>query len=207
MKRMTITIFLIAATVSAFAQRTMRDFIITMPDSLVEYLNTTKRTEMVDFYDMGVKAETFNLLQGSTVLDSLTLDYADISLNEAARMQLALLNRQPADTVLCMVRTILGEAPESEVHFFNSQWKSLDGHDFLDDVVPAQLMQRPDTMTVERYDELVRLLDPVIVGAVMAPDHTISFSISTPMVTKEEKEQLKAILMLKRLNWNGQRFN
>ena len=47
---------------SVTAQRQMKDLLITMPDSLVGYLNITKRTEMVDFYHMGVKAETYNLL-------------------------------------------------------------------------------------------------------------------------------------------------
>ena len=191
----------------AMAQRTMRDFIITMPDSLVEYLNKTKRTEMVDFYDMGVKAETFNLLQGSTVLDSLTSTFADISVNKSQRMQLALLPLHEADTLICMVNSFLGEAPESEVHFFNTQWMPMPSKDFLDEVTASQLMQRPDTMDVERYDELVRFFDPVMIAAVMTPDSNLIFQLSTPMVTTEEKKQLDAIVLQKKFKWNRQRFN
>ena len=191
----------------AMAQRTMRDFIITMPDSLVEYLNKTKRTEMVDFYDMGVKAETFNLLQGSTVLDSLTNTFADISVNKSQRMQLALLPLHEADTLICMVNSFLGEAPESEVHFFNTQWMPMPSKDFLDEVAASQLMQRPDTMDVERYDELVRFFDPVMIAAVMTPDSNLIFQLSTPMVTTEEKKQLDVIMLQKKFKWNRQRFN
>ncbi len=207
MKRTAIAILVVVMAFPAMAQRTMRDFIITMPDSLVEYLNKTKRTEMVDFYDMGVKAETFNLLQGSTVLDSLTNTFADISVNKSQRMQLALLPLHEADTLICMVNSFLGEAPESEVHFFNTQWMPMPSKDFLDEVTASQLMQRPDTMTMERYDELVRFFDPVMIAAVMTPDSNLIFQLSTPMVTTEEKKQLDAIMLQKKFKWNRQRFN
>ncbi len=207
MKRTAIAILVVVMAFPAMAQRTMRDFIITMPDSLVEYLNKTKRTEMVDFYDMGVKAETFNLLQGSTVLDSLSSTFADISVNKSQRMQLALLPLHEADTLICMVNSFLGEAPESEVHFFNTQWMPLPSKDFLDEVTASQLMQRPDTMTMERYDELVRFFDPVMIAAVMTPDSNLIFQLSTPMVTTEEKKQLVAIMLQKKFKWNRQRFN
>ena len=207
MKRTAIAILVIVMAFPALAQRTMRDFVITMPDSLVEYLNKTKRTEMVDFYDMGVKAETVNLLQGSTVLDSLTGTFADISVNKSQRMQLALLPLHEADTLICMVNSFLGEAPESEVHFFNTQWMPMPSNDFLDEVTSSQLLQRPDTMAVERYDELVRFFDPVMISAVMTPDNDLIFQLSTPMVTKEEKKQLDAILLQKKLKWNRQRLN
>ena len=207
MKRTAIAILVVVMAFPAMAQRTMRDFIITMPDSLVEYLNKTKRTEMVDFYDMGVKAETFNLLQGSTVLDSLTSTFADISVNKSQRMQLALLPLHEADTLICMVNSFLGEAPESEVHFFNTQWMPMPSKDFLDEVTASQLMQRPDTMDVERYDELVKFFDPVMIAAVLTPDSNLIFQLSTPMVTTEEKKQLDAIMLQKKFKWNRQRFN
>ena len=207
MKRTAIAILVVVMAFPAMAQRTMRDFIITMPDSLVEYLNKTKRTEMVDFYDMGVKAETFNLLQGSTVLDSLTNTFADISVNKSQRMQLALLPLHEADTLICMVNSFLGEAPESEVHVFNTQWMPMPSKDFLDEVTASQLMQRPDTMTMERSDELVRFFDPVMIAAVMTPDSNLIFQLSTPMVTTEEKKQLDAIMLQKKFKWNRQRFN
>ena len=207
MKRTAIAILVVVMAFPAMAQRTMRDFIITMPDSLVEYLNKTKRTEMVDFYDMGVKAETFNLLQGSTVLDSLTSTFADISVNKSQRMQLALLPLHEADTLICMVNSFLGEAPESEVHFFNTQWMPMPSKDFLDEVTASQLMQRPDTMDVERYDELVKFFDPVMIAAVLTPDSNLIFQLSTPMVTTEEKKQLDAIVLQKKFKWNRQRFN
>ena len=69
------------AVLSATAQKDMRQLWVGMPDSIVQYLNNTKRTEMVDFYDMGVKAETTKRLASSTFLDTLTTNYALVLLN------------------------------------------------------------------------------------------------------------------------------
>lgn len=192
---------------SVTAQRQMKDLLITMPDSLVGYLNTTKRTEMVDFYHMGVKAETYNLLGGMTVLDSLTANYADLSLNERVRMQLALLGTQHNDTLICMVRTYQGEAPESVIRFYRSDWKTADGQMILSPE-PTSLIQRPDTMSQERFEQLQRLIDPLMVSAEMSPaDLSLSFSVSTPMLLKEDKERVKAILLQRKFKWDGQRYN
>ena len=208
MKRFLAIVAFLGAFLGASAQRQMKDFILTMPDSLVKYLNSTKRTEMVDFYFMGVKAETFNLLSEGTVLDSLTANHADIRLNESARMQLHLLPRENGDTVVCMVRTFLGEAPESTFAFYDSNWKSLERKGFLPEVDPMSLIHRPDTMTVERYEELLRLVDPLMVAAEITPaDGALTFSLSTPMTTKKEREALQDILVQRKLKWDGKSFN
>ena len=47
-------------------------------------------------------------------------------------------------------------------------------------------------MDTEKYEELLRLLDPLMVAAEMAPgDRSLVFSLSTPMTTKKEKFLLK----------------
>ena len=208
MRRTLAVIILLTVFMTASAQRKMADFIIAMPDSVVPYLNKVKRTEMVDFYGMGVKAETFNLLAEGTVLDSLTASYASISLNESSRMQLSLLPAEKGDTLLCVVRTWLGEAPESAVEFYDMGWRKLDGRKYLDETVPASLVARPDTMDVECYDNLLKLIDPMMVQAVLIPEHqTLCFSLSTPMVSKKEREELNAILLQRKVKWNGLRFN
>lgn len=208
MKRTFLLMVACLAMVEAYSQTTMRQLWIDMPDSLVEYLNTTKRTEMVDFYDMGVKAETANLLMGATVLDSITESYADISLNECARMQLALLKASNGDSILCMVRTFMGEAPESVVSFYDTKWGKRDEKEFLSIVEPSLLVNKPDTMDVERYEQLVKLVDPIMVQAVFLPeDQSLEFSLSTPLLTLKEKESLNAIFVQRKLKWNGRIFN
>ncbi|MBR7065830.1 MAG: DUF3256 family protein [Prevotella sp.] len=202
-----IAAMLFSATMS-FAQKQMKDYWVAMPDSVVPYLNKTKRTEMVDFYQMGVKAETFNLLQGATTLDSLTATFADVTLNPTARIQLSLLPTTGGDTLICMSRTYYGEAPETTVSFYDSQWRPIPSAGLLPTILPESLVQRPDTMTVERYDDLFRLVDPMMTYALMSSGgQELTFILSTPMVTKKEKMALEAILVQRKLKWDGEKFN
>lgn len=202
-----IAAMLFSATMS-FAQKQMKDYWVAMPDSVVPYLNKTKRTEMVDFYQMGVKAETFNLLQGATTLDSLTATFADVTLNPTARIQLSLLPTTGGDTLICMSRTYYGEAPETTVSFYDSQWRPIPSAGLLPTILPESLVQRPDTMTVERYDDLFRLVDPMMTYALMSSGgQELTFFLSTPMVTKKEKMALEAILVQRKLKWDGEKFN
>lgn len=192
----------------AFAQRNMRQIWIDMPDSLVEYLNATKRTEMVDFYDMGVKAETTNLLTTASVLDSISDDYAYVTLNECAKMQLALLKTSMGDSLVCMVRTFMGEAPESVISFYDGNWRLCEAAKLMAKVEASQLMSRPDTMDVERYEQLVSFIEPVMMVADYDPkQQTLVLSLSTPLLTKEEIIQVNAILLQRKLKWNGRMFN
>ncbi len=208
MRRFFTAILMVAVVSAASAQRKMADFIMAMPDSVAPYLNKVKRTEMVDFYGMGVKAETFNLLSEGTVLDSLTASYAHITLSESSRMQLSLLAAEQGDTLLCVVRTLLGEAPESVVDFYDAGWRKLDRSRFMDAVDPLSLVARPDTMDAGRYEELLRLIDPLMVQADISPDdHSLCFSLSTPLVTKKERDELKEILLQRKVKWDGRRFN
>ena len=202
-----IAAMLFSATMS-FAQKQMKDYWVAMPDSVVPYLNKTKRTEMVDFYQMGVKAETFNLLQGATTLDSLTATFADVTLNPTARIQLSLLPTTGGDTLICMSRTYYGEAPETTVSFYDSQWRPIPSAGLLPTILPESLVQRPDTMTAERYDDLFRLVDPMMTYALMSSGgQELTFFLSTPMVTKKEKMALEAILVQRKLKWDGEKFN
>jgi hypothetical protein len=73
---------------------------------------------------------------------------------------------------------------------------------------PTSLIQRPDTMSQERFEQLQRLIDPLMVSAEMSPaDLSLSFSVSTPMLLKEDKERVKAILLQRKFKWDGQRYN
>ena len=52
-----------------------------MPDSLLPYLNKNQRLELLELRDMKVKAEVKNLLNGNTVMDTLTTNYLSLTLS------------------------------------------------------------------------------------------------------------------------------
>ena len=194
--------------VCVWGQSLMSEVIQTMPDSLLPYLDAGKRTELIDFYHMGVEARTINKLEEGTVLDTLTNGYAALSLSESSRLQLLLLPNEESDTMICAVHTFLGEAPESSVSFYTRDWRKLEAANFISPVSAQSMMVRPDTMSVEQYDSLLKTIDPVMMAAQLsATDLTLTWTISTPMLNEKEKKALEAILLQRKLKWNGKRFN
>ena len=117
LKRILIILFAFASlTVSA---KSMREIWLSMPDSMVRYLNKSKRIEFLDYVDMKVKTDVKNLLQGSSVMDTITSNYLSAKLNEASAIQMKLLPVHGSDSLLCVVRTYSAPAAESTVNFFS----------------------------------------------------------------------------------------
>ena len=194
-------------TPTVCGQKQMSDVFKTMPDTLLPYLDASKRTELIDFYHMGVEAKTANKFGGDTVLDTLAAHFATLQLNESSTLQLLLLPQESPDTLICAVQTYLGEAPESTVSFYTAQWRRLDASAYLPALSPMALVERPDTMSVEQYDAVLKTLDPAMLEARLAPDCTLTFTITAPLLNEAERKALEAVALQRKLKWNGKNFN
>lgn len=193
--------------------KSMKDLWLSMPDSLAPSLNKNMRTELVELQEMGVKSEVSNLLGFNTVLDTMTVDFAQVRLSKAATMQVKLLPQlQGKDSLLCVVKTYAAPEKESEVMFFDQQWKSLPLQDFfagksLDDIL-ATLIQKPDTMTEARFGELKAMIEPKMMSATLFQhEDMIVFRLSLPLLSAEDKKQVNAIKVQRKLKWDGKTFN
>ena len=70
-----------------------------------------------------------------------------------------------------------------------------------------QLTARPDTISPERYGELMSLVRVPLVGAVLAADgQHVDLSLSVPMLGIDDRPAVAAIAVTRRMTWNGQRF-
>ena len=206
-KSLFLSLFAVMAATGVYAQKDMSQLWITMPDSIVRYLNQQQRTELVDFYNMGVKAETANKLYGATTLDTISTNYADIRLSESSRMQIQILEKFNGDSVICVATTFYGEEPETELSFYSAQWVPFENELFIDSIPYTEFFAKPDTMSIETYDKLVALIDPIMLKADIIPNEfAIEFSLATPLLRKEEKDQVKPILMSRKVKWDGERF-
>ena len=112
------------------AQVRMRDVVRTMPDSLFPYLTANNRLDCIDFKDAGMKAEVRNSLDGNTVMQTLTDDFASLRLNEALTAEMRLLDHQGRQT-LCLVTTFGTDLRESVISFYTPDWQPLDAADFI----------------------------------------------------------------------------
>ena len=178
-----------------------------MPDTLLPYLDASKRTELIDFYKMGVEAKTTNKFSGETVLDTLSAHYAQLQLSESSTLQLLLLPQDDADTLICAVRTYLGEAPESTVSFYATDWHPLDASLYLPPLSPMALVERPDTMSVEQYETVLKTLDPIMLAARIEADGTLVWTVSAPLLSAAERKALASVALQRKLKWNGKTFN
>ena len=194
-------------TPTAWGQKQMSDVIKTMPDTLLPYLDASKRTELIDFYKMGVEAKTTNKFSGETVLDTLSAHYAQLQLSESSTLQLLLLPQDDADTLICAVRTYLGEAPESTVSFYATDWHPLDASLYLPPLSPMALVERPDTMSVEQYETVLKTLDPIMLAARIEADGTLVWTVSAPLLSAAERKALASVALQRKLKWNGKTFN
>ncbi len=138
-------------------------------------------------------------------MDTLTTRYAAVTLSESSRLSVALFPKNDGDTLICMVTTFLGPQPESMVKFYNTSWQVVPSGALLPVLSPSSFFLRPDTMSVDEFDKLVSFVDPVMTSATLHPDDdTIVFSLSTPLLSKTDRERLEAILVQRKYKWNGE---
>lgn len=88
--RRAIALLLLLLPLTIGAQ-TVRDLWLSMPPSFAPYLNTSLRTQCLDFYDMHTDAQTDNALKGKSRIDTLTSTFLAATLSKAHTLQMKLL--------------------------------------------------------------------------------------------------------------------
>lgn len=198
--------FLIILAMFAFMvlqAKDIREIWLSMPDSLVMYLDKNKRIEMIDYIDMKVKAEVRNTLEGMSVMDTLTHDFLQVTLSEASTLQMRTLVAEDGDSVFCMVRTFRGPQAESEVFIYGHDWQVVRQLSFS----PASIIVQPDTMSDAIFADLMQLMDVLLVEAQLSIEgNTLTLSASPINLNKEEMEKVRPILPSRTLHWNGMDF-
>lgn len=202
---------ILASLMLPLQAKSLRDLWVSMPDTLLPTFNKNLRMEFVDLLDMGVKPEVKNLLGEECLMDTLTADYLHLSTSSLGNLQMKLLPVVDSDSILCVVKTFAGPELESEVKFFDQNWKKMDETQFL----PSDFWQlkryfkvKPDTMSEVRYSELARMIEPVMFHVSFSDsDESITVEVSLPLLSKVEKMQVNAILLQRKFKWNGKILN
>jgi len=183
--------------------RSMGEIWISMPDSMALYIDKSAREECVKLFGMKMKAEVNNAFGEKVVVDTLAADYMSVRFSESASMQLRRLPAAEGDSVLCVVRTYNGPQPESSVRIYSQNWVEKTVMVFDID----RFIQRPDTMTVDKYEELTSLLDPYLISARMSEaGNTLEVSATVANVSADDARRMDAILVSRKMKWNGKTF-
>ncbi len=191
--------------------KSMKDLLVSMPDEVMPCLNKNMRLEFAELQEMGVKAEVKNLLEEVSVMDTLTQDFVQIRMTKASTLQMKKLPVENGDSLLCVVKTFAGPEKESELYFYNQDWKKMDATRLLDgkrmEDLAESLIQKPDTMSETRFAELKAMIEPRMVSALLLQnENSLVVRLSLPLLSADDKKAVNAMIgaIIKiRLSANG----
>ena len=196
--------FLILFLAAPVVAQNIRDVFKQMPDSMFPYITNTNRLDFIDFKDANMKAEVNNSLGGKSEMKVLTDNYIEMELSSVSNLQIRLLPKD-STKVICMVTTFFGPEADSKVQFFSLNWKPLD----IKSAVPSfdDFFVKPDSINTERFVQLKKMVEPVMYYVILSSkDNTITYSLSLPLLNKEDKKALDAVLRKVTLKWTGKSF-
>lgn len=213
MYRLVFLLSLLFATAGqAQARKTMREVWVTMPDSIVPYLNHELRVALADYWDMGAEAKVKNLLKNETRLVKMADDYMELRLNGNTDAAIKLLAADDSTYIICMVRTMKAPAEASRVEFYSEGWQALQGSFGLPtdgdaDVLKRMFTEAGDSIGAERFDRLCGMIEPVMMSARLSEgDDTIVFGLSLPLLTAKERDEVAPVLRQRKFRWDGKTF-
>ena len=203
MRKTFLLLFMLAVSATMTA-RSMRSLWISMPPSVIPYLDKSKRLEMLDLIDIKAIAEVSNALGEPCRIDTLTGSFLSVQLSDVSSLQMKLLPTSERDTILCLVQSYAAQAVDSRISFYSLDWKELP--------VPqpdlSLLIVRPDTMTTEEFTACKKLLDPLLVSfSLSAERNELTATLSPTLLSKEERDRIEPIIMQRKYKWNGLTFN
>lgn len=191
--------------------KSMKDLLVSMPDSLMPYLDRNLRQELPELQEMGVKAEVKNKLGENSVMDTLTADFVQVRMSRAATLQMKKLPAEQGDSVLCVVKTFAGPEKESQVMLFDQDWNLKDAKYLFEgkslQQLAVSLVEKPDTMSEARFAELQAMIEPWMVSVLLFEhENSAVVRLSLPLLSAEDKKAVNAIKKQRKFNWNGKRF-
>ena len=191
--------------------KSLKDLWVSMPDSLLPTLDWNLRLELVELEEMGVKPNVKNLLGEECDMDTLTNDYLECTTSKAARLQMIYLPSSAEDSVLCVIKTFCAPSKESEIRFYDQDWRQLPISSYLAKdqyMLGSYIKPKSDTMRVEEYEELKSKLEPVMYVTEYLPTaQAFRVQVSLPLLSNEDKMKVQSILVQRKFKWVAGKFN
>ena len=191
--------------------KSMKDLLVSMPDEVMPCLNKNMRLEFAELQEMGVKAEVKNLLGEVSVMDTLTQDFVQVRMSKVSTLQMKKLPMENGDSVICVVKSFAGPEKESELYFFNQEWKVLDASRFLGgkriEDLAETLIQKPDTVSESRFEDLKAMIEPKMVSALLLQnENALVVRLASPLLSADDKKAVNVIKLQRKFNWSNESF-
>lgn len=148
MKKVLLVLLTLCFSMGSSAQeKTMAELFKVMPDSLLPYLTTNNRLDMLDFMEANMKAEVTNLLDGKSEMTALAPDSLSIRMNSVLRIDMKVARvAEPVDSntqIIRVIRTYTLNENQTEriVDVYSSVWRKLSSV-----IVQSSLLKRDDEL-------------------------------------------------------------
>ena len=183
--------------------QSLRNFWTTAPDSLFPHLNAGKRTELLDYVSMGVKAETKNSFNEMVTINTLTPNFMEVAICDNLLIQIKQLPSTGSDSLFCVVKTFGNQEKESTITLYDANWQTKQQLRFS----PLQNIGEPGNMSTEQYNQLKQLTSFYMLKATLTPTATdLILTYEAPMLSTDEKKKLNSLQKQTILKWNGETF-
>lgn len=182
-----------------------------MPDSLMPYLTTNNKLDMLDFIDAGMEAKVNNKFDGESILCELDSTYLRLKLNTSVEVEMKLLSssnilNDSTKHLICLVTTYGDLIKESVLNLFTSKWNTIE-HDITKSKLISYVIHKPDTMSELTYNNVKNIPDDYLITLSLDKnENSMSVSASTTLLSTDDSTKVKPIISTKRLLWNGKTF-
>lgn len=186
------------------AVQTVDGMFVNIPDSIFPYLTKEQRQELVNLRKVdgstpAILHSAFNCDVAMTYMDFKRLT---VEIDSAVIVEIARLFVPEGDSVYCVLSTVATPEKDTQAYIYDKDWNKIGDVSFYD----AGLFQRPDTMNENTFEELNKLIEFPLVEAHFIDDATMTVILNVPLVSKEDRKRLIAILTERKLRWNGSSF-
>ena len=195
MKRLFLSILLCVFVWGMKAQE-MDAVFVAMPDQYVPQLENAWRKDLIDLYNSGKEAKLKNTMNGFSTLKKLTDDYLLLQVTDRSTVEMKLLPLVNNTYVVCMITTVYGPGPDSQVEFFTTDWKPLDAADLYTPVSAEWFIKDDADKSRIAFIEATTRLDMDLRKYSLSPDNQmLTEEYTTPQSLSEaERKRVEPFL-------------
>lgn len=195
MKRFFLSILLYVFVWGAKAQK-MDAVFVAMPDQYVPQLENAWRKDLIDLYNSGKEAKLKNTMNGFSTLKKLADDYLLLQVTDRSTVEMKLLPLVNETYVVCMITTVYGPVPDSQIEFFTTDWKPLNPADLYTPVSAEWFIKDDvDENGIAFIEATARFDMDLRKYSLSSEDQTLTVEYTTPQyLTKTERKQVEPFL-------------
>lgn len=207
MKKILSLLLILAFVQNNYAQ-SMRQIMVSMPDSIMPLLTKVNREDCMDYLDSKMKAEVTNRIGSKSEMTKITDDYAQFKLSKSSERTFKLLPTADNDTIICMITTCCGPVCDSKLDFFDNKWNRYKKR-IIELPTLKDFISKPDSINEDKFNNLLNKADILLMKADFKDNsNDLTLTLTTDeYLNEDDRESLKPFFKKEiTLEWNGKKF-